>query len=91
MTQPKTPVTEVWQRGPVPGVDPLLMPVAHALLQVQEDLRALSARVADAHAWSRPGGAASIAFHVRHIAGAGIMKADHDCPIACWIAATIFE
>ena len=53
----------------MPGVDPLLMPVAHALLQVQEDLRALVARVGDEHAWTRPGGAASIAFHVRHIAG----------------------
>lgn len=67
--QPKTPATEVWQRGPVPGVDPLLMPVAHALLQVQEDLRALAARVPDHHVWTRPGGAAAIAFHVRHIAG----------------------
>jgi uncharacterized damage-inducible protein DinB len=69
MMQPKTPDTEVWQRGPVAGVDPLLMPVAHSLLQVQEDLRTLAARVADEHAWARPGGAAAIAFHVRHIAG----------------------
>jgi uncharacterized damage-inducible protein DinB len=69
VTQPKTSATEVWQRGPVPGIDPLLMPVAHALLQVQEDLRGLAARVSEEHVWSRPGGAASIAFHVRHIAG----------------------
>jgi uncharacterized damage-inducible protein DinB len=70
MTQPETQRTEVWQRGPVPGVDPLLTPVAHALLQVQEDLRALAARVDDEdRVWRRPGGAASIAFHVRHIAG----------------------
>jgi uncharacterized damage-inducible protein DinB len=69
-SQPPSSSTEVWQRGPVPGVDPLLMPVAHALLQVQEDLRALAARVADEeHVWQRPGGAASIAFHVRHIGG----------------------
>jgi uncharacterized damage-inducible protein DinB len=67
--QHSTSSTEVWQRGPVPGVDPLLMPVAHALLQVQEDLRALAARVADEDVWTRPGGAASIAFHVRHIGG----------------------
>jgi uncharacterized damage-inducible protein DinB len=69
MMQPKTPDTEVWQRGPVAGVDPLLMPVAHSLLQVQEDLRTLTARVAEEHAWTQPGGAATIAFHVRHIAG----------------------
>src|SRR3954453_14352243 len=67
--QPKTSDTEVWQRGPVPGVDPLLMPVAHALLQVQEDLRALAARVGHEHVWSQRGGAAAIAFHIRHIAG----------------------
>jgi hypothetical protein len=39
----------------------------------------------------RAGACAHLAHSVRHIAGAGIMKADHDCPIACWIAATIFE
>jgi hypothetical protein len=63
------PRPEVWQRGPVAGVDPLLMPVAHALLQVQEDLRALAGRVPAAHVWPRPGNAGSIAFHVRHIGG----------------------
>jgi hypothetical protein len=60
---------EVWQRGAIPGFDPLLMPVVHALLQVQEELRALAARVPSDHAWLRPGGAASIAFHVRHVGG----------------------
>ncbi len=61
---------EVWMRGPVPDVDPLLQPVAHALLQVQEDLEALAVQVPDRQAWLRPGGAASIGFHVRHIGGA---------------------
>jgi hypothetical protein len=60
---------EVWQRGPVPGFDPLLMPVAHALLQVQEELRALAVRVPPEHVWVRPGEAASIGFHVRHLGG----------------------
>ena len=46
------------------------MPVVHAFVQAQEDLRALAGTVAPAHVWARPGGAASIAFHVRHIAGA---------------------
>ena len=27
---------EYWLRGPVPGIDPILMPVAHALLQANE-------------------------------------------------------
>ena len=33
--------TEAWQRGPVPGFEPLLMPVVHALIQAREDLERL--------------------------------------------------
>ena len=62
--------TEAWQRGPVPGFDPLVMPIAHALIQVREDLNRLAASVPSAHVWQRPGGAASIGFHVRHTGGA---------------------
>lgn len=62
--------TEAWQRGPVPGFEPLLMPVVHALVQVQEDLQRLIAAVPQEHVWQRPGGAASIAFHVSHTGGA---------------------
>lgn len=62
--------TEAWQRGPVPGFEPLLMPVVHALVQVQEDLGRLVAEVPQDHVWQRPGGAASIAFHVSHTGGA---------------------
>ena len=68
MTTP-TASLEVWQRGPLPGFDPLLMPVAHSFRQVQEDLRALVDQVSPETVWQRPGGAASIAFHVRHIGG----------------------
>jgi hypothetical protein len=64
------PQPEVWQRGPVPGFDPLLMPVVHALLQTREDLEHLAGRVPPEHVWVRPGGAASIGFHVRHTGGA---------------------
>jgi hypothetical protein len=60
---------EVWQRGPIEGVDPVLMPVVHALMQVQEDLEALKTSTTSENAWRRPGGAASIAFHIRHIGG----------------------
>lgn len=60
---------EAWLRGPVDGVDPYLMPAAHALLQAREDLpKAVEGLAAD-HLWVRPGGAASIGFHLRHIAG----------------------
>ena len=68
MTPP--PETEAWQRGPVDGFDPMLMPVVHALIQVREDFDRLASSVPDAHVWERPGGAASIGFHVRHAAGA---------------------
>ena len=67
MTHPHD--TEAWQRGPVPGFAPLLMPVVHALIQVQEDLQRLVAIVPADHVWQRPGGAASIAFHVSHTGG----------------------
>lgn len=62
--------TEAWLRGPIDGIDPLLMPVAHALVQVREDVERLAREVPEAQAWERPGGAASIGFHLRHIGGA---------------------
>jgi hypothetical protein len=62
--------TEAWQRGPVPGFEPLLMPVVHALIQAREDLERLIPTVPAEHVWHRPGGAASIGFHVRHAGGA---------------------
>ena len=62
--------TEVWQRGPVPGFDPYLMPVVHALLQAREDIERLAADMPPGVVWERPGGAASIGFHVRHAGGA---------------------
>jgi hypothetical protein len=61
---------EVWLRGPVPGYDPMVLPVVHSLLQVREDLALLETMVAPASVWARPGGAASIGFHVRHTGGA---------------------
>jgi uncharacterized damage-inducible protein DinB len=60
---------EVWQRGPVPGYPDLLMPVAHSLLQVKEDVDRLSATLSDERLWERPAGAASVGFHLRHLGG----------------------
>src|SRR6185503_100030 len=48
---------EAWMRGPIEGIDPMLMPVAHALVQAREDLGELVASVRDEHVWQRPGGA----------------------------------
>ena len=61
---------EVWLRGPLDGYHPMVMPVAHSLLQVREDLAGLERTVAAAQLWERPGGAASIGFHIRHTGGA---------------------
>lgn len=61
---------EVWLRGPLEGYGPIVMPAAHALLQVREDLARLADTVPPEHVWMRPGGAASIGFHIRHTGGA---------------------
>ena len=63
-------VPEVWLRGPLDGYPGLLMPVAHALLQAREDIERLVATVRAEAVWARPGGAASIGFHVLHAGGA---------------------
>src|SRR5262245_17193315 len=65
-----TAQTEAWQRGPVPGFEPLLMPVVHSLIQAREDLERLIDSVPPEHVWRRPGGAAALGFHVRHAGGA---------------------
>lgn len=61
---------EVWLRGPIDGVPAVLMPAAHALMGALEDLaRAAEGLTAEA-LWARPAGAASVGFHLRHVAGA---------------------
>lgn len=60
---------EVWMRGPVEGVPALLQPVAHALLQVQEEAARYMEGFSEGQLWTKPGGMASAGFHLRHIAG----------------------
>jgi uncharacterized damage-inducible protein DinB len=60
---------EVWLRGPVPGVPPLLQPIAHGLLQCREELQRALEGLTPEQIWSRPFGAASLGFHARHAAG----------------------
>ena len=60
---------EVWLRGPVEDIPPVLMPVAHALLQAREDLHEAAASLSTRELWARPAGAASVGFHLRHISG----------------------
>jgi uncharacterized damage-inducible protein DinB len=60
---------EVWLRGPVAGIPPLLQPVAHSLLQCQEEIAGHLAGLTPAQLWTKPAGAASIGYHARHAAG----------------------
>jgi len=65
----KENLREVWQRGPVEGVPALLQPVAHALLQVKEELHQQVTGLPAGLLWQKPGNAASIAFHLQHLGG----------------------
>ncbi len=62
-------MSEAWLRGPIEGVPAELMPIAHSLVDALEEIEV----VLDLDAgqlWSRPAGAASVGFHLRHIPGA---------------------
>ena len=64
-----TAPAEAWLRGPVPGIQPLLQPAAHTLLQVGEDVLPIVQHLTPAQLWARPGGVASIGFHLAHLPG----------------------
>jgi uncharacterized damage-inducible protein DinB len=68
VSSPPPPRAEPWLRGPVPDIVPQLQSAAHALLQVQEEIAVLKDLTSE-ELWLTPGGAASIGFHLRHIAG----------------------
>jgi uncharacterized damage-inducible protein DinB len=59
----------IWLQGPIVGVPALLQPVAHALIEADEDVQALIPSMSHDAVWSRPGGAASVGYHVRHAEG----------------------
>ena len=61
---------EFWLTGPVPGIIPDLQPAAHALLQVKEEIPKVLDGFDESLLWVKPGGAASLGFHLLHIAGA---------------------
>lgn len=62
-------MTEAWLRGPIEGIDPLLQPAAHAFVQAREDLDSATVGVWSETLWMRPNGAASLGYHIRHLAG----------------------
>lgn len=61
---------EVWLRGPVEGYAAEVQPVVHSFLQVREEIAQHASDLTAEELWARPGGAGSIGFHLRHIAGA---------------------
>jgi len=67
MHNPET--LEVWLRGPLPDMLPLLQPVAHALLQACEELNAALHDFPPGLLNERPAGVASVGFHLQHLSG----------------------
>ena len=60
---------EVWMRGPIAGLSSILQPVAHALLQVREEVNLLMTDFPEEHLWDTPAGVASVAFQLQHLSG----------------------
>lgn len=66
---PSAALPEVWLRGPLPDVPPLLQPLAHALLQARDEVTAALGQFPDELLAARPAGVASVGFHLRHLTG----------------------
>ena len=60
---------EVWLRGPLPDMPPLLQPIAHALMQAREEVNALMHDFPGTLLWERPANVASVGFHLQHLTG----------------------
>ena len=63
------PPGPVWLQGPISGVPDYLQHVAHALIECSNDVRELLSGMSRELVWTRPNGAASVGFHVRHSMG----------------------
>jgi uncharacterized damage-inducible protein DinB len=61
---------EPWLRGPIEGIPALLQPAAHALVMAVEDVERATEALHEDDLWAEPGGAASVGFHLTHLAGA---------------------
>ncbi len=60
---------EVWLRGPVEGIPPLLQPLAHTLLQAREEINAMMVGFPEIFLWVKPAERACPAFHLQHLTG----------------------
>lgn len=56
-------------RGPLPGIEPLVMPVFHSFQMVREDLAKYTAGVSDEAVWRKLDAIPTLGFQLRHIAG----------------------
>lgn len=59
---------EPWLRGPLEGVDPVLMPIFFSFAQVREDLAKHTAGLPEEAVWKDLGGS-SLGFQLKHLAG----------------------
>lgn len=66
-TPPSQP--DPWLRGPVAGIPALLQPMAYAFIAAREDVDRAVAGLSPDELWARPGGVASVGFHMAHLAG----------------------
>ncbi len=64
-----TQTLEVWMRGPISGLIPLLQPVAHAILQAREEVNLMMIDFPNELIWERPNAVAAVAFHLQHLSG----------------------
>src|SRR6201985_1238869 len=69
MTESDNNKREFWLRGPMPGVPPLLQPVAHTILQARDEINRYMTDFPEIFLWVKPGGMASPGFHLQHITG----------------------
>jgi uncharacterized damage-inducible protein DinB len=60
---------EYWLKGAVPEIPLLLQPVAHALLQVQKELKEVFIDFDEKKLWERPKNMAAVGFHLNHLTG----------------------
>lgn len=65
----KKQMEEAWLSGALEGVQPILMPAAHALRQAARDIEKAIPGLTVEELRAQPNGAPSAAFHLRHIAG----------------------
>jgi hypothetical protein len=61
--------SEFWLSGPVADIAPVLQPAAHAILQACREVQESLENFQEVFLWQRPGGVASVAFHLQHLAG----------------------